>query len=103
MHPAPVPFARISHVVLLLLILAALASAQESNVPPLIVQAVYDSQLTTLKGNTHPFARAQFDRGSTPPDLLMRRILLLLRRRDQQESALRDLLDDQHGNPALIY
>ncbi len=48
MHPAPVPFARISHVVLLLLILAALASAQESNVPPLIVQAVDDSQLTTL-------------------------------------------------------
>src|SRR5438128_6121327 len=80
MHPAPVPFARISHVVLLLLILAALASAQKSNVPPLIVQAVDDSQLTTLKGNTHPLARAQFDRGAAPPDLPMRRMLLVLKR-----------------------
>src|SRR5437879_11848204 len=81
MHPAPVPFARISHVVLLLLILAAFASAQENNVRPLIVQAVDDSQLTTLRGNTHPLARAQFDRGAAPPDLPMRRMLLVLKRK----------------------
>src|SRR5205809_1954424 len=103
MHPAPVPFARISHVVLLLLILAALASAQESNVPPLIVQAVDDSQLTTLKGNTHPLARAQFDRGAAPPDLPMRRMLLVLKRSDEQESALRKLLDDQQDKASPNY
>src|SRR5207245_3076214 len=94
MHPAPVPLARISHVVLLL-VLAALASAQENNVRPLIVQAVDDSQLTTLKSNTHPLARAQFDRGAAPPDLPMQRMLLVLKRSDEQESALRKLLDDQ--------
>src|SRR5213080_5009933 len=103
MHPAPVPLARISHVVLLLLILAALVSAQESNVRPLIVQAVDDSQLTTLKGNTHPLARAQFDRGAAPPDLPMQRMLLVLKRSDEQESALRKLLDDQQDKASPNY
>ncbi len=103
MHPAPVALARISHVVLLLLILAALASAQENNVRPLIVQAVDDSQLTTLKGNTHPLARAQFDRGAAPPDLPMQRMLLVLKRSDEQESALRKLLDDQQDKASPNY
>src|SRR2546422_6041554 len=103
MHPAPVPLARISHVVLLLLILAALVSAQESNVRPLIVQAVDASQLTTLKGNTHPLARAQFDRGAAPPDLPMQRMLVVLKRSDEQESALRKLLDDQQDKASPNY
>jgi len=103
MHPAPVALARISHVVLLLLILAAFASAQENNVRPLIVQAVDDSQLTTLKGNTHPLARAQFDRGVAPPDLPMQRMLLVLKRSDEQESALRKLLDDQQDKASPNY
>jgi len=103
MHPAPVALARISHVVLLLLILAALVSAQESNVRPLIVQAVDDSQLTTLKGNTHPLARAQFDRGAAPPALPMQRMLLVLKRSDEQESALRKLLDDQQDKASPNY
>src|SRR5437879_13866307 len=98
MHPAPVPLARISHVVLLLLILAAFASAQENNVRPLIVQAVDDSQLTTLKGNTHPLARAQFDRGVAPPDLPMQRMLVVVQRSDAQESGRRRLLDGQQDH-----
>jgi subtilase family serine protease len=102
-HPAPVALARISHVVLLLLILAPFASAQENNVRPLIVQAVDDSQLTTLKGNTHPLARAQFDRGAAPPDLPMQRMLLVLKRSDEQESALRKLLDDQQDKASPNY
>src|SRR6266576_3199188 len=103
MHPAPVALARISHVVLLLLILAALASAQENNVRPLIVQAVDDSHLTTLKGNTQPLARAQFDRGAAPPDLPMRRMLLVLKRSDEQEFTLRKLLDDQQDKASPNY
>ena len=71
MHPAPVALARISHLVLLLLVLAALASAQENNVRPLIVQAVDDSQLTTLKGNTHPLARAEAVDGRTDDRALL--------------------------------
>ncbi len=98
MHPAPVALARISHVVLLLLILAAFASAQENNVRPLIVQAVDDSQLTTLRGNTHPLARAQFDRGAAPPDLPMQRMLLVLKRSDEQTNGLR--LSNSGGSSA---
>src|SRR3989442_480865 len=73
------------------------------NVRPLIVQAVDDSQLTTLKGNTHPLARAQFDRGVAPPDLPMQRMLLVLKRSDEQESALRKLLDDQQDKASPNY
>jgi Pro-kumamolisin, activation domain/Bacterial Ig-like domain (group 3) len=87
----------------LVLILAALTPAQENNLRPLIVQAVDDSQLTTLKGNTHPLARAQFDRGAAPPDLPMQRMLLVLKRSDEQESVLRKLLDDQQDKASPNY
>ncbi|HEV2731474.1 MAG TPA: hypothetical protein VGV15_15695, partial [Terriglobales bacterium] len=71
MHPAPAPLARISHVVFFLLVIAALATGQENSVRPLIVQPLDETQLTTLKGNTHPLARAQFDHGGAPSDLPM--------------------------------
>jgi len=35
--------------------------------PPLITAAIDDSQLTTLRGNTHPLARPQFDLGTASP------------------------------------
>jgi hypothetical protein len=67
----------------------------------LITQPVDGSQLTVLKGNTHPSARAEFDRGTAPAGLPMQRMLLVLKRGPEQESALRTLLDDQQdkGSP----
>src|SRR5436853_5562826 len=103
MHPAPVALARISHVVLLLLILAAFASAQQNNMRSMIVQPVDDSALTALRGNTHAFTRTQLDRGTAPPDLPMQRMLLVLKRSDEQESALRKLLDDQQDKASPNY
>src|SRR2546425_7760289 len=68
------------------LTIPALTSAQAST-PRLIVQPVDENQLTVLKGNTHPMARAQFDRGAAPPSLPMERMLLVLKRSPEQEDA----------------
>jgi Pro-kumamolisin, activation domain len=70
---------------------------------PRIAEPVDDSKLTTLKGNTHPLARPQFDRGEAPSDLPMARMLLVLKRSDDQDYALRKLLDDQQDKASPSY
>jgi len=68
-----------------------------------IVQPVDEGALITLRGNTHPLAQAQFDRGLAPPDLPMARMLLVLKRSDTQETALERLLDDQQDQNSPSY
>src|ERR1019366_2623334 len=70
------------------------AFAQSAAVEPRITKAVDESQVTTLRGNVHPLARPEFDRGPAPPDLPMQRMLLVLQRSPEQEAALQKLLDD---------
>jgi subtilase family serine protease len=89
-------------------ILCALSLAQQSGVSqlapqPLITQPVNESQLTVLRGNTHPLARPQFDLGTASPTLPMQRMLLVLKRSPQQESALRQLLDNQQDRSSPSY
>ncbi len=69
----------------------------------LITRPVDETQLTVLKGNTHPLARAEFDQGAAPMDLPMNRMLLVLKRSDEQESALRTLIDDQQDKASPNY
>jgi hypothetical protein len=69
----------------------------------LITQAVDESQLTTLKGNTHPLARPEFDLGTAQASLPMQRMLLVLKRSPEQETALRKLLDDQQDKHSPNY
>jgi Pro-kumamolisin, activation domain/Bacterial Ig-like domain (group 3) len=69
----------------------------------LITQAVDPSKLTLLNGNTHPFARPEFDQGPAPATLPMQRMLLVLERSPGQESALRQLLDDQQNKNSSNY
>jgi len=80
--------------------------ATQSNAPqrtPLITEAVDESQLTLLAGNTHPLARAEYDLGSAPATLPMERMLLVLKRSPEQESALRRILDDQQDKTSPNY
>src|SRR5215470_2968821 len=67
----------------------------------LVTQAVDDHELATLKGNVHPLARAEFDRGIVDDNEAMNRILLLLKRSDAQETALQLLMEEQQtaGSP----
>jgi len=70
---------------------------------PLITDALDESRLTVLKGNTHPLARREFDLGTAPASLPMERMLLVLKRSDEQETALRKLLDDQQDKNSPHY
>ena len=99
-------FPRPLHLVLCLLLVSSFVSslsAQTSAVPPRIVQPVNEDIRTVLKGNTHPLARPQFDRGAAPADLPMKRMLLVLKRSPEQESALRQLLDAQQDKASASY
>src|SRR5690242_1624390 len=93
-----------------ILLAGATAGAQSQDAPkiptqprPLITQALDESRLTILKGNTHPRARAEFDLGTADGSLPMKRMLLVLKRSDAQEAALRKLLDDQQDKHSPSY
>ncbi|HXN29458.1 MAG TPA: Ig-like domain repeat protein [Candidatus Acidoferrales bacterium] len=75
--------------------------AQTALVPSRITQAVDESNLTVLKGNTYYLASAAYDRGAAPASLPMSRMLLVLQRSPSQEAALEQLLDQQqdHSSP----
>lgn len=79
------------------------AQSRSAAPQPLITEAIDESQLTVLKGNTHPLARPQFDLGTAPATLPMDRMLLVLKRSDAQETALRKLLDDQQDKNSPNY
>jgi hypothetical protein len=68
-----------------------------------ITQAVDNANLALLKGNVHPLARPEFDRGAAPFSLPMDRMTLVLRRSSDQEAALSALLDDQQNQSSPNY
>ena len=84
---------------------AAVASAQALLPVPRsrVVQVVDDSRRTTLSGNTHPLARAEFDQGSLADEAPLHRMLLVLQRSAEQESALKQLLDQQQDTGSSAY
>jgi len=94
---------------LILAFLSPAALAQQSSVPeqavtqPLITQAIDESKLTVLTGNTHPLARTLFDLGTAPATLPMSRMQLVLKRSAAQEFALRTLLDNQQDKHSANY
>jgi subtilase family serine protease len=70
---------------------------------PLITQALDESHVKVLQGNTHPLARREFDLGTAPATLPMERMLLVLKRSPEQEGALRQLLDHQQDKHSPHY
>ncbi|MGH7488932.1 MAG: protease pro-enzyme activation domain-containing protein, partial [bacterium] len=78
-----------------LALVSAIGYAQNTANLPRIVTAVDDNQRVTLKGGTHPLARAEFDRGAAPAELPLNRMLLLLQHTPEQEGAAMHLLAEQ--------
>src|SRR5262245_44017789 len=70
------------------------APGQTTAPRPLITRRVDESELTVLKGNTHPVARSEFDRGAAPASLPMDRMLLVIKRSPEREAALTKLMDE---------
>lgn len=75
------------------------AHAQTNAVPSRVAAQINERNLTTLRGNTHPLARQQFDRGRVDPSLKMERITMTFQQTAAQKADLVALLADQQ-NPA---
>ena len=80
---------------MVLVVLPAGAFAQTANVVSRITQEVNESQRTMLVGNTHPLARAQYEKGVVSASLPLDHMSLLWKRSPAQEAALQKLLTEQ--------
>jgi hypothetical protein len=103
MRTQPARFFRILLCFAFVSLLPVRSFAQTSPAATRITQAVDESQLTVLKGNTYFMARTQYDRGPAPASLPMNRMLLVLRRTPEQEAALEQLLDQQQEQSSPNY
>lgn len=104
MRPSPRIFRSVFSIPLLLLVfILCSADAQQGQAPARITQAIDATRLTVLAGNTHPLARAEFDRGAAPASLGMQRMLLTLSRSPQNEAALQNLLREQQDKSSPNY
>jgi hypothetical protein len=64
-----------------------------------IVNPIDETQLVTLKGNTHPSANAKNDRGPVSPTLAMTDLIMVLSRSPEQQAAFDKFVADQY-NPS---
>src|SRR5215469_3280096 len=71
--------------------------------PARIRQAIDETQLARLKGNVHPLARPEFNRGPAADSTPMSRMLLVLQRSPEQEAALQTLLGEQQAKDSPNY
>jgi hypothetical protein len=88
---------------LFILFCGTAARGQSVNIPARITQSVDPLQTVTLRGNTHPLARPEFDRGAVSDAMPIGRILLLLQRSPDQEQALQQLLEQQQSKSSPNY
>ena len=83
---------------------AAQAGAeQKSRVAARVTEAVDDTRRVALRGNVHPKARAEFDRGAISDAQPITRMLLLLQRSQEQEAELRQLMEEQQSKNSPNY
>jgi subtilase family serine protease len=76
---------------------------QNTRVAARVIDTVDETNRTVLRGNVHPMARAEFDRGAVADAQPLTRILLLLQRSAEQEAALRQLMDEQQSKNSPNY
>lgn len=76
---------------------------QTKHVPSLITERFDETQVTVLRGNTHPLARPEFDRGLVSPSMPIEHRFLVLRRSPEQEAALEKLLAEQQDPASPNY
>lgn len=67
-----------------------------------IGRSIDDGQPTTLRGNVHPLATAEFDQGKVAPDFPMEKMVLTLTPSAEQAAALDQLVEEQQ-NPESAY
>ena len=90
-------------IVSLALIATPAVQGQTHPVPARVTARVDDSRTVQLKGNVHPLARPEFDRGAVADSQPMTRMLLTLQRSAEQETALQQLIDAQQTKGSASY
>jgi Pro-kumamolisin, activation domain len=68
-----------------------------------ITQPIDNSKLAVLKGNTHPWAQARFDRGPVAASRPMNQMMLLLKSSPEQGAQLNELLAEQQDPHSANY
>lgn len=86
-----------------LLVVVMTSSSQFSTAESQMTQPIDDTKLTILRGNTHPLARSEFDRGIAPTSLPMDHMQLVLKRSPKQEQAFETLLNQQQDRSSPNY
>src|SRR5580658_1406797 len=76
---------------------------QKSRVAARVTDTVDDTNRTVLRGNVHPQARAEFDRGRVADAQPVTRILLVFERSAVQEAALQQLMEGQQSKNSPNY
>lgn len=72
------------------------AQAGSRTAPRQILQPIDETRLVELRGNTHPMARPEYDRGPVPDGMLLDHLLLQLKRSPEREQALARFIDELH-------
>src|SRR5512133_124912 len=90
-------------VILGIALLAALAASVATPALARPLRVIDDNDTVSLRGNVHPNARPEFDRGATEPSLPMERMVLSLRRSSDQEAQLERLLAEQQDPASANY
>src|ERR1700733_12250284 len=91
---------RCRSILLGLLALATTAPLRAQSPRPQVTEAIDETKLVSLAGNTTPAATvAQNDRGPVADDLRLDHVLILLKRDPQTEADLKEHIDAMH-NPA---
>lgn len=68
-----------------------------------VVDRVDENNLVTLRGNTHPFARIQNDRGRVSADLPLSDVVLVLSRSPEQQAAFDAFVESQQDPKSPNY
>src|SRR6267142_151047 len=87
----------------LALVATPAVQAQTHPVPARVTAQVDDTRTVQLKGNVHPMARPEFDRGAVADSQPVTRMLLTLERSAEQETALQQLMDAQQTKGSASY
>jgi subtilase family serine protease len=72
-------------------------------VPSRVVDPIDETRLAPLTGNTHPMARAAFDKGLVDAQLPLERMQLVLKRSPEQEASLEKFMEEQQDPKSINY
>jgi subtilase family serine protease len=92
------------HSIFVFTLLTTVVYAQPAGRPTRAIrEAVDESKLVVLAGNTRPEAAAKFDRGAVPDDFPMNHMLLQLKRTPEREAALLKYIDELHDAQSVNF